>query len=110
MMFYDLDVYIFYISDHKLGICLRILRLSKGLQHNWGYYVRTLLLICGGGYHEDDAQTFFFFFSSVSVSVCVFNVWHETTLFFQCGLRDTKRLDTPALDILTSSTYTELAH
>ena len=60
-MFYDLDVYIFYISDHKLGICLRILRLSKGLQHNWGYYVRTLLLICGGGYHEDDAQTFFFF-------------------------------------------------
>ena len=37
-----------------------------------------------------------FFSTSVFVSVCVFNLWPETTLLPVCP-RDTKRLDTPAL-------------
>ena len=36
----------------------------------------------------------FFFFSSVSVSVCVFNVWPKTALL-PLRPRDAKRLDTP---------------
>ena len=39
-----------------------------------------------------------FFCSSVFVSVCVFNVWPKTALLLSVWPRDTKRLDTPALN------------
>ena len=38
-------------------------RLSKGLPHNQGQYVRTFWLICGGRYHENYVWTFFMFVS-----------------------------------------------
>ena len=97
MMFYYLGMYIFYISDHKLGPCSMIL---KGC---WkGHFI--LRVIMGGLFSlsvvADITQIMyrlFFFCSSVFISVCVFNIQPKTTLLLPVWLRDAKSLDTPVL-------------
>ena len=44
-------------------------------------------------------KTFFFL---LLISFCVFNVWPKATLLLPVWLRDTKRLDSPALESIDS--------
>ena len=94
--FYYLDMQIFYISDHKLGTCLTILKhYWKGRciirVIMWGIFclsmVASITKIMQGS----------FICSSVFVRVCMFNVWPKTTLLLPAWPSDAKRLDTPAL-------------
>ena len=95
-------MYIFYISDHKLGICTTILKdYWKG--HciirviMWGLFCFSVVADTTKIMHGP------FFCSSVFVSVCVFNVWPKTTIL-PVWPRDTKKSDTPALVLIVEAT------
>ena len=90
--FYYLYMYIFYISDHKLGTCLTIFK----------DYQKSCCIIrvitCGRfcfSVVADITKIMHgpFSCSSVFVSVCVFNVWPKKTLLLPVWPRDAKRLD-----------------
>ena len=83
-MFYCLDMYIFYISNNKLGTCLTVLKdYRKGICVTrvimWG-----LFCLSGYRYLENYAEAFFFFARQFPL-VFMYLMCSPKKLFFQCG-------------------------